>query len=109
KLLKASDMTKNYGISLLAAALIGIGTAAYGQSADTSGQGCQAKAQPTEPATAPKDSSTSGSQNMGSTGWTGGKGVNASDDGPSKGSGSYQPETAKGLDLKKDAGKSSSG
>lgn len=71
--------------------------------------GCPNKAAPTEAATPPVKSPSSGTApgDSGSTGWSGGTGgsnIGTSADGPTPGSPSSHPETAKGLDpIKPDA------
>lgn len=67
------------------------------------GTGCPNTAAPTQAATPPVKSPSSGTApgDSGSTGWSGGTGgsnIGTSADGPTSGSPTSQPETAKGLD-----------
>ncbi len=78
-------------IALSIAILAGTGTA-FATDSD-------AKSQPGMPSTGLQDGPNSGTQNMGSTGWTGGEGstrMGVTDEG-----GSGQPAVVKGLDPKK--------
>ncbi|MGA7328288.1 MAG: hypothetical protein WBX25_28315 [Rhodomicrobium sp.] len=80
-------------IALSIAILAGTGTAFANDS--------NAKSQPGVPPTGLQDGPNSGTQNMGSTGWTGGEGstrMGVTDEGPR---GSGQPAVVKGLDPKK--------
>jgi hypothetical protein len=92
-------MMGSYFVRVLGfAVLLGIGSTANAQDSNQ-------KQRPDVPLTAPKDGPSSGPQNMGSTGWTGGEGkshTGVTEQGPPE---SGQPELAKGLDLKKDADK----
>lgn len=60
-------------------------------------------AAPTEAPTKSDKGPDSGSKNMGSTGWTGAKDTDTTDAGPTPGSPTEHPATAKGLDPKPDA------
>ena len=59
-------------------------------------------AEPTEAPTKSDKGPDSGSKNMGSTGWTGAKDTDTTDAGPTPGSPTEHPATAKGLDPKPD-------
>ncbi len=63
--------------------------------------GCDASAGKADPATEPDRSSADGTApgNAGSTGWTGGANIGTSPQGASKDSPTWQPPTARGLDL----------
>ena len=98
-------MRNNFVAVLSAAVLIAIGVPALVQ-ADEQSHDKQShkedKTQPGAPKNEMKDGPGSGSQNMGSTGWTGGEGTSWTGVTAEGRPESNQPETAKGLDPTKD-------
>jgi hypothetical protein len=97
-------MPKNIALSLAAAGLLALATPSPSYAAEQSKHDCDPNKQAASPSQ-PKEGPNSGSQNLGSTGWTGGEGttrMGVTDEGPP---GSGHPEIAKGLDPKNDTAK----